>query len=66
LRIDGSPVALEAVPARGRTLPALTEAELLEQVRMRLAPNGAPDAFVLEHLDDRVRLERSAALRDGL
>jgi hypothetical protein len=67
LRIDGAPVAVAAVPARGRTLPALTEAELLEQVRTRLAPNQSPDRFVLAHLtDDRVRLARSAALRDGL
>jgi hypothetical protein len=67
LRIGGAPVALAAVPARGRTLPALTEAELLEQVRTRLAPKEAPDSFVLAHLtDDRVRLARSAALRGGL
>lgn len=67
LRLDGSPVALAAVPARGRTLPALTEADLLEKVRMRLAPNQAPDGFVLAHLaDDRVRIARSAALRAGL
>ena len=32
------PTALAAVPARGRTLPALTEAELLERVRARVAP----------------------------
>lgn len=67
LRIAGRPVALAAVRARGRTLLALTEAELLEQVRGALAPNQAPNAFVLAHLtDERVRLERSAALRRGL
>jgi hypothetical protein len=67
LLIDGAPVALAAVPARGRTLPALTEAELLEQVRRRLAPNEAPDGFVLAQLaDDAVRLARSARLRGGL
>ena len=67
LRIDGAPVALAAVAARGRTLPALTEAQLLEKVRQRLAPNDAPDGFVLAQLtDDRVRLARSAALRNGL
>ncbi len=67
LRIDGAPVALAAVAARGRTLRALTEEQLLEKVRQRLAPNDPPDGFVLAQLtDDRVRLARSAALRNGL
>jgi len=67
LRIGGSHVALAAVAAAGRTLPALTEAQLLEQVRARLAPNETPDGFVLAQLtDDRVRARRSAALRRGL
>jgi hypothetical protein len=67
LRIGGAEIALAAVRARGRSLPALTEVELLEKVRRVLAPNQSPDAFVLAHLmNDRVRLERSAALRGGL
>jgi hypothetical protein len=67
LRIDGEAVALAAVPARGRTLSALTEAQLLEQVRLRMAPDEAPDRFVLAQLaDERVRATRSAALRAGL
>ena len=35
LRVGGHPVALAGVPARGRTLRALTETEMLEQVRAR-------------------------------
>jgi hypothetical protein len=67
LRIDGTPIALAAVRARGRTLAALTEPQLLERVRLRLAPNEAPDRFLLAQLaDERVRAERSAALRAGL
>ncbi len=37
--------ALAAVPARGRTLPALTEAELLDGVRARVAPGLGLAAF---------------------
>ena len=67
LRVGGRPLALADVPARGRILPALTEAELLEQVRLRLASNDAPDRFVLAQIaDERVRAARSAALRLGL
>jgi hypothetical protein len=67
LRLDGAPVALAAVPARGRRLRALTEAELLEEVRRRLAPQTAPDPFVLAPIaEERVRRARSAALRCGL
>jgi hypothetical protein len=37
--------ALAAVPARGRTLPALTEAELLDRVRARVSPDLGLRAF---------------------
>ncbi len=67
LRIGGQPVALADVPARGRTLRALTEAEMLEQVRERLASNITPDLFVLAQIgDESIRAARSAALRRGL
>jgi hypothetical protein len=67
LRVSGRPVALADVPARGRTLRALTEAELLEQVRVRLASNTSPDLFVLAQIaDESIRAARSAALRRGL
>ncbi len=67
LRVGGRPVALAEVPARGRTLPALTEEEMLEQVRERLASNITPDLFVLAQIADAsIRAARSAALRRGL
>jgi hypothetical protein len=67
LALDGGPVALAAVPARGRRLPALTQPELLEALRERIAPGERPDAFVLSHLlDERLRLRRSALLRAGV
>jgi hypothetical protein len=67
LRIGGQPVALADVPARGRTLRALTEEEMLEQVRERLASNITPDLFVLAQIADAsIRAARSAALRRGL
>jgi len=67
LLVDGAPVALSAVTARGRTLRAMTEAQLLEQVRARIASNEAPDDFVLAHIaDEGIRAARSAALRRGL
>jgi hypothetical protein len=67
LRVGGQPVALADVPARGRTLRALTEEEMLEQVRERLASNITPDLFVLAQIADAsIRAARSAALRRGL
>jgi hypothetical protein len=67
LLLDGAPVALSAVPARGRALRALAEPELLERLRERIVPEEAPDEFVLSHvLDEELRLRRSALLRRGL
>jgi hypothetical protein len=67
LRIGGQPVALADVPARGRTLAALTEEEMLEEVRERLASNITPDLFVLAQIADAsIRAARSAALRRGM
>jgi hypothetical protein len=67
LRVGGQPVALADVAARGRTLRALTEEEMLEQVRERLASNITPDLFVLAQIADAsIRAARSAALRRGL
>jgi hypothetical protein len=67
LRVDGAPIALAAVPARGRTLRALDETELLEEVRRRLDPGAGADAFVLAHLaDEAIRRARTAVLRRGL
>ncbi len=38
LRLDGSPVALSAIPAAGRRLPELSEPEMLERVRAACFP----------------------------
>ncbi len=64
LNLDGGPVALAAVPARGRTLPALTQEALLERLRVLLDPRATLEAFVMAQADDaRVRAERTAWLR---
>lgn len=47
LRVEGSPVALAAISARGRTLMAMPEAEILELVRARLAPEQPLEEFIL-------------------
>ncbi|HEY6731802.1 MAG TPA: hypothetical protein VI039_12365 [Solirubrobacterales bacterium] len=46
LSIGGSPVALAAVRAAGRTLPELDEAAVLECVRARLEPDRSLEEFV--------------------
>ncbi len=64
LRLDGSEQAVAAVPARGRALPALTEALVLERARALLDPAADPDAFVLAGIGDpEVRAARTRALR---
>lgn len=64
LRIDGGEHALAAVGARGRTLPALHEAEVLDRVRAWLEPQTQADAFVLAGVRDAaVRERRTRALR---
>ena len=66
LRLDGAPVALAAVTARGRRLAALSQAEVLERVRLAVAPEQSPDAFVLGHvLDASLRQRRTEMLHDG-
>jgi len=64
LRLGGTPVALVAVPARARGLPALAEAELLERIRAWLEPGADPDAFVLAGArEPGVRAARTRRLR---
>jgi hypothetical protein len=46
LRLDGSPLALAAVRAAGRTLPELEEPAVLEHVRAHLAPEAELEQFV--------------------
>jgi hypothetical protein len=46
LELDGSPVALAAVPSQGRTLPELDQPAVLERVRSLLAPELELEPFV--------------------
>lgn len=67
LILDGAPVALTAVPARGRTLPALTQEELQERLRTAMEPQTDREAFVLAGArDPEVRSRRTAWLRENL
>ncbi|MGI8513453.1 MAG: hypothetical protein ACR2NH_12595 [Solirubrobacteraceae bacterium] len=65
LRHDGAEVALAPVAAEGRTLPELTQREVLAHVRDRLAPGEDLDAFVLAQVaDSALAAQRTAALRE--
>ncbi|MFL5872121.1 MAG: hypothetical protein ACJ75T_01420 [Solirubrobacterales bacterium] len=48
LELDGSPVALAAVRAAGRTLPELDEPAILERVRSLVRPAVSLERFVLD------------------
>jgi hypothetical protein len=64
LILDGTPIALAAVTARGRGLAAMSEAALLDALRIRLEPDADPDEFVLAQARDAaVRAARTRALR---
>ena len=63
VNFDGSPVALQEIDAEGRTLPSMSQPQMLDLVRSRLAPDTDLDAFIREHIDDdKLRRERTAAL----
>jgi hypothetical protein len=63
LNVDGAPVALAEIDAQGRTLAAMGQAEMLDHVRTRLAPEQELEAFVQAHIDDEdLRRARTAAL----
>ncbi|MDQ3933709.1 MAG: hypothetical protein M3340_03665 [Actinomycetota bacterium] len=65
LVLDGSQVALAAVPARGRRFPAMTTIEAVDAVRRLIAPDRTLDRFVWENATDaRLRAERTAVLRE--
>jgi hypothetical protein len=64
LELDGSPVALAAVPARGRRLPALGQEEVLERVRAQLSPERSLRRFVADAASDPALARRwTEALR---
>jgi len=61
---DGGMAALAAMPARGRTLPAHHQHEILRRVHRRLAPAMEFDAFVLDNIADAAaRRHRIGRLR---
>ena len=63
LLLDGAEVALAAVPATARTLPELSEPEVLERVRAQTAPDEDLDSFVLSNVvDPELARARSAEL----
>jgi hypothetical protein len=47
LELDGSPVALAAIPAAGRRLQTLSQRQVLDRVRAALAPQLGLEQFVL-------------------
>ncbi len=65
LALEGGAVALAAVEAEDRRLPALDEAEVLERVRQILAPELDLETFVATGLDPGLAAARTAVLRGG-
>jgi hypothetical protein len=65
VNLDGAPVALAEILAKGRILPAMTQAEMLDHVRGRLAPDLDLETFIIGHIgDNELRSLRSRALAD--
>jgi hypothetical protein len=64
----GAPIALAEIAAEGRGFAQMSQPEVLETVRARLAPNVALEDFIAQNLDDAVlRASRAAELyRDAL
>jgi hypothetical protein len=51
LLVDGSPVALAAIPAVDRVFPESTTPEMIDRVRSKLAPDLSVREFVLHHVE---------------
>jgi hypothetical protein len=49
--LDGSPVALAAIPARDRVFPELTTPEMIDRVRAALHPDLSLREFILHHVE---------------
>ena len=65
VNINGLPVALKEISARKRTLPEMTQTEMLESLRLRLSSKQNLDTFIRSHIDSaEVRAERSFALSE--
>lgn len=63
VNVNGAPVALAEIAAEGRILRAMSQPDMLDHVRGRLAPDMSLDAFVQAHIEDEaVRRERTLSL----
>jgi hypothetical protein len=51
LLLDGSPVALAAIPARDRLYPELTTPEMIDRVRAAIHPELTLREFILHHVE---------------
>lgn len=51
LLLDGSPVALAAIPARGRAFPELTTPAMIDRVRAAISPDLTVEEFILHHVE---------------
>jgi hypothetical protein len=51
LLLDGSPVALAAIPATGRVFPSLTTPQMIDRVRTAIHPELTLPEFVLHHVN---------------
>lgn len=49
--VDGSPIALAAIPARGRVFPALTTPQMIDRVRAAVAPDLTVAEFIRHHVE---------------
>jgi len=64
LLVDGSEVALIAVPARDRRFAEMSEPQVLEHVRATLAPEESMDSFVLANAADPALAQARSARLD--
>jgi hypothetical protein len=63
---SGRPMALAAIAAQGRQLPALEQEDALAWLRDRLEPAADLDAFILGHVDDpTLRQSRQSRMRES-
>lgn len=49
--VDGSPVALAAIPARQRVFPELTTPEMIDRVRADITPDLTVEQFIRHHVE---------------
>ncbi len=66
LAYQGGPVALAEIAAADRRFRAMSQIDMLSEVRDRLDPDATLDAFIGANLDDaELRRKRSARLAEG-